>query len=181
MNSTGSSPRVRGTLQERQDAVRVRAVHPRGCGDAPAARRNRRSCSVHPRGCGERAWSMTLDVYGFGLSPRVRGTRRVGGHPILSQVGSSPRVRGTREDGARIFLQGRFIPAGAGNAGMAGSASPKRYGGSSPRVRGTPRVCDNYQTPSRRFIPAGAGNACAICCAACCHGTVHPRGCGERR
>ena len=99
--------------------------------------------------------------------------------------------------GRSFAHRGRFIPAGAGNAGVAGSArgggavhprgcgersAPVRWfmrsSGSSPRVRGTPA---RVRVPSQqsRFIPAGAGNA---------HSrpspwrpaAVHPRGCGER-
>ena len=51
--------------------------------------------------------------------------------------------------------------------------------GSSPRVRGTPRV-QRLSLRRRRFIPAGAGNAFAARRLTRSR-PVHPRGCGERR
>jgi len=51
-------------------------------------------------------------------------------------------------------------------------------GGSSPRLRGTPRL-DALQIPMSRFIPAPAGNASASSVRRRSF-TVHPRACGER-
>ncbi len=92
-------------------------------------------------------------------------------------AGSSPRVRGTPTAGRIRGRLQRFIPACAGNAKpkrssqgvrpvhprvcgerWAGRVGAGLFGGSSPRVRGTP---PKSSTPSgmRRFIPACAGNA----------------------
>jgi len=90
---------------------------------------------VHPRGCGERFLCFILG---------------------LQAVGSSPRVRGTLFSNSLAFIVLRFIPAGAGNAGVtafksffvavhprgcgerfSGSGFCVCLGGSSPRVRGT--------------------------------------------
>ena len=95
-------------------------------------------------------------------------------------------------------LQGRFIPAGAGNGfsffTYAGKPSvhPRGCGernsvhiwtapdpGSSPRVRGTV-VPNKRRTIGVRFIPAGAGNGWTVRQSGCCL-AVHPRGCGERQ
>ncbi len=93
------------------------------------------------------------------------------------RTGSSPLARGTLEQEARKGGFFRFIPAGAGNAGVWGhlrlilSVHPRWRGerpgmgyaeglklGSSPLARGT--HFSGCATPSaNRFIPAGAGNA----------------------
>ena len=114
--TTGSSPRVRGTLQ---------CIH----------------CSFQPAGSSPRVRG-TLEVGPpcesvLGSSPRVRGTldredtatkapvhpRACGEHRAVMPAkmlkpGSSPRVRGTRAYPARSYGE-RFIPARAGNTSSA--------------------------------------------------------------
>ena len=173
-------------------------VHPRVCGElirrfhaVPAAHRFIPACAgnsatsapsgaappVHPRVCGE-------------LTPRKA--------PISRCDGSSPRVRGTPASSARRQRVLRFIPACAGNSAMsrtARSASPVHprvcgelellaeggllQGGSSPRVRGTPRF---FILPGLRlrFIPACAGNSPSRS-TPWRRRSVHPRVCGELR
>ncbi len=111
--------------------------------------------------------------------------------------GSSPRVRGTLPDHQRGPYRRRFIPACAGNAGVARpqrvctSVHPRVCGerdfldlrvrkrpGSSPRVRGT-RWHGPDDSGPRRFIPACAGNAPLVFRLAY-RRPVHPRVCGER-
>ena len=91
----GSSPRVRGTLQEPGQRRPVPRFIPACAGNAGNGGGAVMRATVHPRVCGERS------------SP-LRVTRRPGG--------SSPRVRGTplRHAGEARGL--RFIPACAGNA-----------------------------------------------------------------
>ena len=93
--TNGSSPRVRGTPDQRLVGQVHRRFIPAGAGNARARFRRSADPPVHPRGCGERAW---------------HGERRG------AKSGSSPRVRGTLFDRAFDCLLGRFIPAGAGNA-----------------------------------------------------------------
>ena len=132
--------------------------------------------TVHPRVCGERKW-------------HDKGNSR--------RTGSSPRVRGTRFITSLFSLGSRFIPACAGNAPPAGAPGrrppvhPRVCGerrldvvgsennaGSSPRVRGTPRLLP-FVGRSERFIPACAGNAQRRRIRHR-HRPVHPRVCGER-
>ena len=94
-------------------------------------------------------------------------------------------------------MQGRFIPACAGNSARNCSSSARasvhprvcgeqlealwKYsdpGGSSPRVRGTDRT-RSPQHLLRRFIPACAGNS-RLCAFSSITSTVHPRVCGEQ-
>jgi len=131
----GSSPRVRGTARRGVRPFRLRRFIPAGAGNGTTGCNAPRCTTVHPRGCGERPIPRHLDEHGSGSSPRVRGTVR------LRSV--SP-------------VNGRFIPAGAGNGDPHHSTRPrppvhpracgeretvevKKYGpnGSSPRVRGT--------------------------------------------
>ena len=174
---SGSSPRVRGTLDAGLAGQHVARFIPAGAGNARFTVYLPAFHAVHPRGCGER-------------EPQH-------GDLVLAD-GSSPRVRGTRVDVVKINGFQRFIPAGAGNATGTAAApcrtavhprgcgerrapagGARRGGGSSPRVRGTRPEAGAAHT-IRRFIPAGAGNAARSLgpisgCA------VHPRGCGERR
>ena len=173
----GSSPRVRGTLQQaRLDVCALVGSSPRVRGTRACRRRPSASRTVHPRVCGELT--------------RSRTWRR--GAP-----GSSPRVRGTPSSPARSWSPSRFIPACAGNS-LDHPLDDQGIDGSSPRVRGTrdcrrlrpgfrsvhPRVCGELGTilglssTLLRFIPACAGNSKEAPNAAVTV-TVHPRVCGE--
>ena len=132
------------------------------------------------------------------VHPRVCGERRSPVEYISLIFGSSPRVRGTRIQEADRLGPTRFIPACAGNAPTihggerAHSVHPRVCGerlgkkleasdkaGSSPRVRGTHRHCQQIHLVER-FIPACAGNA-PRASQIPRHRAVHPRVCGERR
>ena len=91
----GSSPRVRGTLQQRHAHHAQGRFIPECAGNAQGWNPYQTQWTVHPRVCGERSARAINSASAAGSSPRVRGTHRVGqGHaPVL-----------------------RFIPACAGNA-----------------------------------------------------------------
>ena len=146
-SAAGSSPRARGT---RRRALRWRSpVHPRGRGERAPGSVAPPSNAVHPRGRGEHARSRrwpTTPVHPRGrgerhlagparhqpVHPRGRGEHRSGAAASCA-AGSSPRARGTPRPAATVGR--RFIPAGAGNAGMNGEDDTAS--GSSPRARGT--------------------------------------------
>ena len=132
----GSSPRARGT--QRQRAHRALA----GARFIPAGAGNTHDvvCELHRRA----------------VHPRGRGEHDVEAVPRQGVAGSSPRARGTQGLGGGEGGGARFIPAGAGNTASLrwpSSASPvhprgrgehgrgwmpgDRFGGSSPRARGT--------------------------------------------
>jgi len=174
---SGSSPRVRGTLQPGDQARLEFRFIPARAGNATSMSACAIPAAVHPRACGERS---------------------VGSVLMAQLIGSSPRVRGTPVHGLAGCGQDRFIPARAGNANRSRrsrtprSVHPRACGerethrhqgidifGSSPRVRGT-RYVPRYPSARVRFIPARAGNAWCGCSSLGVE-TVHPRACGERR
>ena len=110
--------------------------------------------------------------------------------------GSSPLARGTRLRVLQSRIEGRFIPARAGNTAPAprrptgGAVHPRSRGehgsrpadspgldGSSPLARGT-RVGQEPAQEGERFIPARAGNTGRVRVRVCSR-SVHPRSRGE--
>ncbi len=93
----GSSPRGRGTYGRSLQRSLLPRFIPAWAGNILNGRMSSRFLSVHPRVGGEHQ-------------------RRVISHIITS--GSSPRGRGTSRCGSDKALDGRFIPAWAGNIGQ---------------------------------------------------------------
>ena len=171
----GSSPRVRGKrvckLVEALDAGLIPACAGK---TYPACQRERAS-RAHPRVCGENGDSLLEKVASAGSSPRVRGK------PVLHAVQSSgerlipacagktlPLLRTPRKEPAHPRVCGentaRPIPIGSGE-------------GSSPRVRGKPRI-RAWKLPAPRLIPACAGKTFTTPCGRV-RPWAHPRVCGE--
>ena len=73
-NSTGSSPRARGTLGDKWNVDQRQRFIPASAGNTPYPSRQRGSSSVHPRERGEHAQSRRCRPSGGGSSPRARGT-----------------------------------------------------------------------------------------------------------
>ncbi len=173
--STGSSPRMRGTLERANLEHWASRFIPAHAGNTRSRSPGPGTPTVHPRACGEH----------FGL-----------GQERPSRPGSSPRMRGTLiSAGFGAFLP-RFIPAHAGNTSPNRATStpktvhPRACGehflgvvqvticpGSSPRMRGThlPILAGHW---SGRFIPAHAGNTSSLP-VILPRDAVHPRACGE--
>ena len=151
----GSSPRMRGTLAVSVSTVLVFGIIPAYAGNTIPLRLLLLMFWDHPRVCGEH-----ISVSGF--APAV--------------MGSSPRMRGTRYAHDRPDSHSRIIPAYAGNTSASrntrarGEDHPRvcgehpmssryfaKYGGSSPRMRGTPSELESgWQYYG--IIPAYAGN-----------------------
>ena len=193
----GSSPRVRGTLLHRCEALTATRFIPACAGNAHPVPRWKSPVSVHPRVCGERRETGALKRLADGSSPRVRGTLKRE-HPALSTNRFIPACAGNAKARTSGFVDKPVHPRVCGEREIARVFWRNRTG-SSPRVRGTqglshdfcslsavhPRVCGErvvgvpLDFPLRRFIPACAGNA------TCGMGldyavAVHPRVCGER-
>ena len=132
---TGSSPRLRGTVDSHGLELGRHRFIPAPAGNSNKARFSVSRETVHPRACGEQLHDdVTTEV----------------------TAGSSPRLRGTGGDVRSVNQDVRFIPAPAGNsmtlhlANSACSVHPRACGeqflprpnrplipGSSPRLRGT--------------------------------------------
>ena len=155
VRSSGSSPRVRGTLRDGLGSCLHAGIIPACAGNTRTPRGFRTGRRDHPRVCGEH-------------SPHDL--------PGAPHQGSSPRVRGTRPHRPRWHSGQGIIPACAGNTwteglrpGDAGD-HPRVCGehapplaclfdarGSSPRVRGTLRRRRRARAEIG-IIPACAGN-----------------------
>ena len=131
------------------------------------------------------------------VHPRWRGEQTAVLFWCVVVIGSSPLARGTAAVAVGQIVEGRFIPAGAGNRSMrvlpllAAPVHPRWRGeqnlaganlrdanGSSPLARGTGMT----MPPARllvRFIPAGAGNS-KIFAIDRIDTSVHPRWRGEQ-
>ena len=90
----GSSPRLRGTVDQRPCRGSEFRFIPAPAGNSNVPSGNWRRWPVHPRACGEQPRAM------------LRGT---------PPSGSSPRLRGTGKPSRALQPQRRFIPAPAGN------------------------------------------------------------------
>ena len=108
----GSSPRLRGTLRLPVWRCSSERFIPASAGNSKSARSSLERQPVHPRVCGELGSWHSIFTVRHGSSPRLRGTRSVGG------------------SGSGIE---RFIPASAGN-----SKEPRT---GQMRMTVHPRVC----------------------------------------
>ena len=175
VSGDGSSPRLRGTSIPARRGGGLQRFIPASAGNISRYGDKDRMRAVHPRVCGEHLPTSAPWTKRTGSSPRLRGTydHAVANVPGMRFIPASagniasansrtrprtvhPRVCGEHCGSRRFFLLS---------------------GGSSPRLRGTFR-CDADQPGRRRFIPASAGNM-----RTCQNGTVevsvHPRVCGE--
>ncbi len=155
LTTKGSSPRVRGTRFHGN-------AHCCHLGIIPACAGNTLCATValckprdHPRVCGEHADVMSARIYGRGIIPACAGnTGGAGGGWQASR--DHPRVCGEH---------------------LLHELDGLRAGGSSPRVRGTPRRATRLEFPSG-IIPACAGNTQRVGSRPF-HSRDHPRVCGE--
>ena len=193
--STGSSPRVRGTLAAQGGVAAVGGIIP-ACAGTPCYRRRGSdrngiipACAGTP--CYRRRGSDRNGIIPAcagntgrrcGCHEHVRDHPRVCGEHKLSlrkpygAPGSSPRVRGTRSFDDPVHRQRGIIPACAGNTGSS-LVRWVRSSGSSPRVRGTlPRPV--HRADHEGIIPACAGNTIWLRPSRRGSGD-HPRVCGE--
>ena len=173
--SSGSSPRVRGTLRRVAEFLELVRFIPACAGNTRNRSYSFSQLAVHPRVCGEHKPTQI---------------------EAIGRYGSSPRVRGTQQRKLSEATLNRFIPACAGNTEWCApppwqsTVHPRVCGehyrtgrltnpmaGSSPRVRGT-RDSRRRRRRSERFIPACAGNTPDTRASMHCT-PVHPRVCGE--
>ena len=150
----GLSPRVRGN---RQAAVRppfgVRSI-PAGAGEPRPSSPTGPTPTVYPRGCGGTLPAAGVLALSAGLSPRVRGNRRLDPQPV-GGLRSIPAGAGEPSGSAHRRTGTWVYPRGCGGTSMA-LMTVRPDSGLSPRVRGNPpEPCVDPE--GHRSIPAGAG------------------------
>ena len=153
--SSGSSPRMRGTLRRMRRVFFLPGIIPAYAGNTWCRWAVARCPWDHPRVCGEHPHFSVVNNGGAGSSPRMRGT-----HARNRSGRRNPRI----------------IPAYAGNTCSRRQLRPCRrdhprvcgehpslkpysasFAGSSPRMRGT-RECQHDTAQYSGIIPAYAGN-----------------------
>ena len=170
----GSSPRMRGKLHGPRDGGRRLRIIPAHAGQTTSASRHHRPITDHPRACGANSTPTTRPPNSVGSSPRMRGKLQAG-HRQHDTVRIIPAHAGQTCRGRRIPGRRPDHPraCGANDIPHAGRIVGV---GSSPRMRGKPRLCGVYPV-AVRIIPAHAGQT-VTCLKPACKGTDHPRACG---
>ena len=171
----GSSPRVRGTPKPETIFCKLRGIIPACAGNTSSTTPSPRPNRDHPRVCGEHLDDKTLYARQQGSSPRVRGTHAAGDY-VAGLYGIIPACAGNTPYNKLPLYDVGDHPRVCGEHQVRDTL----YGttqGSSPRVRGTPRV---RERPRREtgIIPACAGNTCRRCLRLAARWD-HPRVCGE--
>ena len=166
------------------------------CGELAARRRSAQRQFRFIPACAGNSKLGDLPCADVAVHPRVCGELCARQHHRRAADGSSPRVRGTRAEPVLQAVSCRFIPACAGNSDFANAGKQvaavhprvcgelfrerpavEMFDGSSPRVRGTHRLCGRWRCGGR-FIPACAGNS-RQSRQPPSSAPVHPRVCGE--
>ena len=140
----------------------------------PGRRRSGRDWA-HPRVCGENLARSPLTRVALGSSPRVRGKPRMS-MPFLGGVGLIPACAGKTGHPRKSLPLAAAHPRVCGENSL-GLDDAVRPSGSSPRVRGKPRLLTG-RGEERGLIPACAGKTPRSSRPTDPAG-AHPRVCGE--
>ena len=153
--TTGSSPRMRGTLEHWCGSVRNHRFIPAYAGNTILCRPSSIAGTVHPRVCGEHDFEGVLSHDAIGSSPRMRGTR---GRRVLrlQRYRFIPAYAGNTRTLVRQCSESPVHPRVCGEHDLM-PAFFNRGNGSSPRMRGTLQP-EPMRRAAFRFIPAYAGN-----------------------
>ena len=151
----GSSPRMRGTPIILPLTVSIHGIIPAYAGNTSAYVWCKSETRDHPRVCGEHCGVEHSPRPVWGSSPRMRGTRPP--RPSVPRPsGIIPAYAGNTNDGQHARFDVRDHPRVCGEHAL--FLFPKGDStGSSPRMRGTPRVFHADQVVAG-IIPAYAGN-----------------------
>ena len=172
----GSSPRVRGTANGRDQAEAMPGIIPARAGSSRPIRTS--GCAIwgHPRACGEQSRFRSSAPLRSGSSPRVRGAGRH--YPQADQPqGIIPACAGSRIPCTPRSRGGRDHPRVCGEQWVSidyGITNP----GSFPRMRGAVDR-DVVLAVVLGIIPARAGSSASWRSSPGCTGD-HPRACGEQ-
>ena len=170
----GSSPRMRGkrrAVQGLPGGGRIIPAHAGQTSSSPSICQQRPD---HPRACGaNQAAGLNAGILG-GSSPRMRGKLS----PTTSRY-NFPRIIPAHAGQTAPYVHRTFCRADHPRAcGANGGANCRRWHaiGSSPRMRGKPRLC-TAAISALRIIPAHAGQTCGGRRGPACSAD-HPRACG---
>ena len=150
----GLSPRVRGNLCVTGNVALVARSIPACAGEPCTIRSSCRVVMVYPRVCGGTVGDATGYLVESGLSPRVRGNRRVQRWRSAPE-GSIPACAGEPRNRAAAPPMSRVYPRVCGGTGKRHQMS-LTFTGLSPRVRGN-RLQSKRTHTLRGSIPACAG------------------------
>ena len=170
----GLSPRVRGKLNPGRGLVGNAGSIPACAGEACKEPRTACHPEVYPRVCGGSAEGWGRRRHSRGLSPRVRGKRRLA-RPGRFGIRSIPACAGEAQLYQPGRRQGQVYPRVCGGS-LSGGRRPRPSGGLSPRVRGKRKSPVSIPF-TFRSIPACAGEAVAPAVEQMV-AKVYPRVCG---
>ena len=174
---TGSSPRMRGTRIPTTLSTGATGIIPAYAGNTFFLTMLVEPMRDHPRVCGEHTGRTPQTRATWGSSPRMRGTLS-DSSPRARLTGIIPAYAGNTKPMLIWWMSPRDHPRVCGEHRLIGG---RRHGavGSSPRMRGTPRLKPSFPTIIG-IIPAYAGNTPGP--ARCRAGPWdHPRVCGEHQ
>ena len=150
----GLSPRVRGNLRSRQPPLHYSGPIPACAGQPAWARYYTGNTGAYPRVCGATCKPRPCCRDFRGLSPRVRGNRRLIVLRFLA-LRPIPACAGQPDQKGAIGQVGGAYPRVCGATAVTGALLIP-LGGLSPRVRGNRRPAPNYSDRGGP-IPACAG------------------------
>ncbi len=157
--STGSSPHVRGALVQDFLQGLSTGIIPACAGSTVSWRIRRPPCRDHPRMCGEHNRGSSFGQSHKGSSPHVRGARQAC-DDALQESGIIPACAGSTCWSRSTSRTVRDHPRMCGEHFDAGDLEV-HVGGSSPHVRGAPRV-EGLEPEKSGIIPACAGSTMVI-------------------
>ena len=155
------------------DAIGNRII-PAHAGQTRCERCRRYGRADHPRACGANRRCAMVRQLAYGSSPRMRGKLS----PTTSRY-NFPRIIPAHAGQTAPYVHRTFCRADHPRAcGANGGANCRRWHaiGSSPRMRGKPRLC-TAAISALRIIPAHAGQTCGGRRGPACSAD-HPRACG---
>ena len=170
----GLSPRVRGNRRHFLNALGQRRSIPACAGEPTIAIGAGVPATVYPRVCGGTASALAVWVAVCGLSPRVRGNRKMP-HTVPGWVRSIPACAGEPHQHLQQYDREKVYPRVCGGTRRR-VRNNRVLRGLSPRVRGNPTALENMAMPGRS-IPACAGEPSMDVGVAVALG-VYPRVCG---
>ena len=152
--NTGSSPRVRGKLPARPIPLDARRIIPARAGQTSVMGPPRPPSTDHPRACGANRYEARITEDGDGSSPRVRGKQLPHGvAPLEGRIIPARAGQTHRRKGSRCGAPDHPRACGANTL----KAAQAQLGtGSSPSVRGKLALPDRHPREGR-IIPARAG------------------------